>query len=155
MSPELKQKIEAIERVVASIPGLPRYTRDGLPNEAAGPGIYILSEGSVIQYVGRTKYIRKRVQQHSRPSSGHNAAPFAFRLTRQTLNLGRATYTKKGSRTEVEKTASFRMAFSETKNRIRMMDVRFVREDDPVTQAIMEICIAVELKALHNDFDNH
>jgi hypothetical protein len=47
------------------------------------------------------------------------------------------------------------MAFSETKDHVRTMDVRFVREDDPVTQAIMEICIAVELKALHNDFDNH
>lgn len=155
MSPKLKQKIEAIERVVASIPSLPRYNRGRLPAEAAGPGIYILSEGAEIQYVGRSKSIRKRVQQHSRPSSGHNSAPFAFRLAKVALKLGRATYTKKGSRTEVEKTPAFRLAFSSAKNRIRAMDVRFVREDDAVTQAIMEICIAVELKALHNDFDNH
>lgn len=155
MSPELKQKIKAIERIVASIPSLPKYHLDRLPKEAAGPGIYILSEGSKIQYVGRTKHIRKRVQQHSRPSSGHNAAPFAFRLAKQALKLGRASYTKKGSRAEVEKNPSFKMAFTNTKNRVRTMDVRFVREDDPVTQAIMEVCIAVEMKAQHNDFENH
>ncbi len=155
MSPELKQKIEAIEQVVASIPGLPTHTRGSLPKETAGPGIYVLSEGPVIQYVGRANDIRKRVQQHSRPSSGGNAAPFAFRLAKQALNLSRATYTKKGSRAEIEKTAGFKKAFSDAKTRIRAMDVRFVREGDPVTQAIMEICVAVELKALHNDFGNH
>ena len=155
MSPELKQKIEVIERVVSSIPGLPTYTCGSLPKEAASHGIYVLSEGPVIQYIGRDNDIRKRVQQHSRPSSKGNAAPFAFRLAKQALNLGRATYAKKGSRAEIEKTADFKKAFSDAKTRIRAMDVRFVREDDTATQAIMEICIAVELKALHNDFDNH
>jgi hypothetical protein len=155
MSPELKRKIEAIEAVVASIPDQPTHTRDNLPKEAAGPGIYVLSEDQVIQYVGRANKIRKRVQQHSRPSSGGNAAPFAFRLAKQALGLGKATYTKKGSRTEIEKTPDFQKAFADAKTRIRAMAVRFIREDDPVTQAIMEVCVAVELKAIHNDFDNH
>ena len=35
------------------------------------------------------------------------------------------------------------------------MDLRFVEEEGPIPQALLEIYVAVTLKTLYNDFDNH
>jgi len=45
--------------------------------------------------------------------------------------------------------------FSATKERVRNMDVRYVEENDPATQAILEIYAAIALETRYNDFDNH
>lgn len=49
----------------------------------------------------------------------------------------------------------FRLAFIEAKKRIRAMDLRFVEENDPVRQAVLEIYVAVSLQTPYNDFDTH
>lgn len=41
------------------------------------------------------------------------------------------------------------------KSRIARMSIRYVEESDPVAQALLEIYVAVVLKAKYNDFDNH
>ncbi|NKC05296.1 GIY-YIG nuclease family protein [Ochrobactrum haematophilum] len=50
--------------------------------EFKGSGIYMFSEDGNSLYVGRTRDVRKRYGQHTRRSSGHNSAPFAFKLAR-------------------------------------------------------------------------
>jgi hypothetical protein len=35
------------------------------------------------------------------------------------------------------------------------MNLRFVEENDPVRQALLEIYVAVTLNTPYNDFDNH
>lgn len=49
----------------------------------------------------------------------------------------------------------FRSAFKRAKTRIRNMEVRYVAEKDPTRQALLEIYVAVMLRARYNDFDNH
>jgi hypothetical protein len=49
----------------------------------------------------------------------------------------------------------FARAFLESKARIREMELRFVEEADPVRQALLEVYVALAVKAKHNDFDNH
>ena len=39
--------------------------------------------------------------------------------------------------------------------RVRKMQVRFVREDDPINQALLEIYVHLTLGTRYNDFDNH
>ena len=92
-------------------------------------------------YVGRTNTIRKRLQNHCRPSSGHNSATFAFRLARQITGQKIATYTEKGSRSELENDPEFGPIFIAQKERVRNMSVRYVSEPDPMKQALLEMYV--------------
>ena len=49
----------------------------------------------------------------------------------------------------------FTAAFDSAKARIRNMDLRFVEENNPVRQALLEIYVAEVLGTPYNDFDNH
>lgn len=106
-------------------------------------------------YVGRTNNIRQRIQQHCRPGSGHNSAPFAFRLAREERNVLKATYTAIGSRESLLRETNFADAFLAAKARVRSMQVRAVEESSPLRQALLEMYVAIVLEAPYNDFDNH
>jgi hypothetical protein len=124
-----------------------------LPRNMPKAGIYLFSEGQSHLYVGRTNRIRQRLGEHSRPSSTHNTAPFAFRLAREVTGHIAASYTPDGSRSELQEDPHFREAFTAAKRRVRSMDVRYVEETDPLKQALLEIYVAVVLGTPHNDFD--
>ncbi|HQU79350.1 MAG TPA: GIY-YIG nuclease family protein [Azonexus sp.] len=126
-----------------------------LPREMPQAGIYLFSEGDEHLYVGRTNTIKMRLQNHCRPSSGHNSATFAFRLARQITGMTQATYTADGSRGHLETIPEFSRAFTAQKQRVRNMDVRFVSEPESMHQALLEMYVAVSLGTPHNDFDNH
>ena len=104
---------------------------------------------------GRSNTIKKRLQTHCCPKSGHNSATFAFRVARQLTGNDDATYTKIGSRPELEKNPEFKSVFIEQKTRIRNMNVRFVSEPEPMRQALLEMYVSVSLGTPYNDFDNH
>lgn len=126
-----------------------------LPGNMPKSGIYLFSEERHHLYVGRSNNLRTRLQQHSRPSSGHNSAPFAFRLAREATGKLHATYTSDGSRKHLEEIPEFKEAFLREKERIRNMDIRYVREDNPLRQALLEIFSAICLETPFNDFDTH
>ncbi len=65
------------------------------------------------------------------------------------------TYATKGSRADLLKDPTFRSSFERAKNHVRGMGLRFVGENDPVRQALLEIYVAVVLGTPYNDFDNH
>ncbi len=126
-----------------------------LPKDVPGRGIYLFSEDDEHLYVGRSNTIRKRLQTHCRPSSGHNGATFAFLLACEQYGRGSAAYKGLGSRSDLEKTPEFAAIFSASKERVREMDVRYVEENDPTTQALLEIYAAIALETRYNDFDTH
>ena len=126
-----------------------------LPREMPDEGIYLFSEGSEHLYVGRSNTIRKRLQKHCQPKSGHNSATFAFRLARQNTGMTQATYSTEGSRLHLERDPNFAEVFTAQKERVRNMGVRFVSETEPIRQALLEMYVAVSLGTPHNDFDNH
>jgi hypothetical protein len=72
-------------------------------------------------------------------------AAFAFRLAREKTGRIAATYKKRGSRMDLMTDSEFAGAFESAKERVRAMDVRFVREPDPVRQALLEMYVAVVL----------
>ena len=78
-------------------------------------------------------------------------APFAFRLARKECDCP-PTYRKRGGRKELLARDEFRAALVTAKARIRCMDLTVVEEDDPVTQAVLEIYAADTLEAPYNDF---
>ena len=127
----------------------------GLPHNMPTAGIYLFSEKEKHLYVGRSNRMRARLQEHCRPSSTHNSAPFAFTLARKSTGQRQASYMKAGSRSELEKIPEFRQAFDRTKARVRRMDIRYVGEADPTRQALLEMYVAIALGTPHNDFDTH
>jgi predicted GIY-YIG superfamily endonuclease len=126
-----------------------------LPSDIPLRGIYLFSDGDRHLYVGRSNRIRKRLQDHCRPSSGHNSATFAFRIARKETGILEATYSKKGSRVELEKDPEFGSAFQDAKARVRTMNIRYIEENEPMRQALLEMYVALSLETPYNDFDNH
>jgi predicted GIY-YIG superfamily endonuclease len=147
--------VETLEPKFQSLIAMKAVRYAGLPSQMPERGIYLFSEGANHLYVGRTNRIRRRLAGHCRPSSTHFSATFAFRIARKETGLLKATYTTKGSRAELVKDPIFGPAFTAAKTRLANMDLRFVDEDDPVRQALLEIYVAVALKTPFNDFDNH
>ena len=58
-------------------------------------------------------------------------------------------------RSELLKNPEFRAVFVQAKADIASMDLRFVEEEDPTRQALLEIYAAVALGTPYNDFDTH
>jgi len=141
----------SFQRLLAMAPVTPVTLPQSMPKS----GIYLLSENDRHLYVGRTRDIRGRIARHSSPGATHRMAAFAFRLAREATGNLAATYKKQGSRADLMRNSSFRLAFDEAKKRIRAMDLRFVEEIDPVRQAILEIYVAMSLQTPYNDFDTH
>ena len=68
-------------------------------SEISERGIYVFYENEVPVYVGRSRKLKERLQVHSRPSSGHNSATFAFILAtevarKQNFEFGQMTRTQ-------------------------------------------------------------
>lgn len=126
-----------------------------LPRDVPARGIYLFSEDGASLYVGRTNRLRRRIQNHCRPSASHNQATFAFRIARHDSGRKIATYRTDGSRSALELDSDFSPAFVAAKERVARMQLRYVREDDPTRQALLEIYVATVLSTPFNDFENH
>ncbi len=150
-----REHIESLEPSFQRLMKMEPVTVATLPREMPKAGIYLFSDAGENLYVGRTDTIRKRLQNHCRPSSGHNSAAFAFRLARKITGMTQATYTAQGSRQELEHDPQFSPVFIEQKQRIRNMSVQFVSEPEPMRQALLKMYVVISLGIPHNDFDNH
>jgi hypothetical protein len=155
MNDTFRSFIESLEPSYQLLMNMSPVTVAKLPSDVPASGIYLFSEGDQHLYVGRTNSIRRRLQNHCRPSSGHNSATFAFRLARQITGQTTPTYTENGSRSFLEADPVFRPVFTAQKERVRNMSVRYVSEPEPMRQALLEMYVSVSLQTPHNDFDNH
>jgi len=118
-------------------------------------GIYILYENGKPIYVGRSNNLKKRIQEHSRPSSGHNSASFAFILAKEVAKQKNPDLDLTMERSQLEKDKRFKPIFDSAKERISKMKVRLIEIEQPEVQAIFEIFTAMSIGSKYNDFDNH
>jgi len=155
MNANFRKKVEGLHAKLRWLESMPAVKRDSLPKDMPESGIYLFSEGKKRLYVGRSRSLRRRVLAHGRPSSGSESATFAFILARKRMGHRRATYSPEGSRRDLLRDPAFAKAFKEAKERVARMDIRFVEEDNPTKQALLEIYAAIALGTPHNDFDTH
>ncbi len=141
----------SFERLMNMLPVRIGELRAPLPEKC----VYLFSENGQPLYVGRTNHFRQRMRQHSIEAAQHNQAVFAFRLARFETGKTVAGYTGPTSRRALLDDQIFADAFRRAKAQIRGMELRFVEEDDPLKQALLEIYAAVVLKTPHNDFETH
>ena len=117
-------------------------------------GVYLFSEGDAAHlYAGRTK---RPIGERIRNQFGANpdAASFPWLIARQETGK-KAAYKQEGSRKDLLANPEFRKAYDRAKERIRKMQVRYVRETDPLRQTLLEIYVAFATEAKYNDFDTH
>lgn len=159
MDPTFSNYIQTLDSSLAKLLAMRPERRQSLSPQVPQQGVYSLSEGDDHLYVGRTDRgkngMRDRILMHSRPSANDNTATFAFRLAREATRHVDASYRTRGSRKDLMADPVFEQAFVEAKKRIREMDVRYVEEQHPVRQALLEIYVAVALQARYNDFGTH
>ena len=128
-------------------------TADTMPRVTPTGGIYLFGTLRAPMYVGRTKQLfSKRIVGHVNDAPD---SPFAFRLARERTGKITGQYTKKASRKALLDEPEFVNAYNAAKNDIRKMELRWVHESDPTTQALLEIYVATVLKTPYNDFDTH
>ena len=121
-------------------------------------GIYCFYEGGKPLYVGRTRDLRFRVLEHRRPSGDHFTASFAFNIAKEEFEKRNPTEDVNGlSRKELSENPIFDILFTEAKERVRKMSVRFVKVEDPIEQTIFEVYAHMELgtSPRFNNFGTH
>lgn len=151
--------MESFESIVTKMPLLMKklesasfYSREEVKHLPM-KGIYIFYEESKPIYVGRSRNLRARILNHSRPSSGHNSASFAFLLARYKTDCLRDRDNR--FRRDLEKDAKFAVVFKEQKEHIAKMKIKAVEIEDSNTQAIFEIYCSEKLRTPYNDFNTH
>lgn len=155
MDPKFRQYADMLEPKLQALLAMEPARVENLPGGIPESGIYLFSDGARHLYVGRSNRIRQRLQQHTRQSSRHNAAAFAFQLAREDTGNTDRTYTKPGGRKGLMNDRRFFKAFQDSKARIRRMDLRYVEETDQVRQCLLEIYAAVVLDTPYNSFGTH
>jgi hypothetical protein len=147
---------EALHPKFEALMEMSPVTTGTLPPEMKGAGVYMFSENGRHLYVGRTRNIRSRYGQHTRTGTGHNNAPFAFKLARETTGILKSTYkSDETSRANLMLNSDFLEAFNNALVRMRAMEFRFVEEADPTRQCLLEIYVSVVCGSPYNDFDTH
>jgi predicted GIY-YIG superfamily endonuclease len=155
MHEHFKQYVESLHPSFERLMQMSPVKLSSLPNQLPEKCVYLFSEGDQTLYVGRTRRLRQRLRQHSVAGALHNQAVFAFRLARESTGRTLAAYSVKGSRAALSAEPIFAEAFTQAKARVRAMDLRFVEEENPLRQALLEIYVSIALGTKYNDFDTH
>lgn len=115
-------------------------------------GIYVLIEDGKPVYVGRTRNLSQRLQAHV--SASHNSASYAVKRVRQVHGL-EASYKPEMSRLHITTVDPWRGYFLEEIEKIRGMQFRFLKVEDPVDQYLLELYATMELDLELSGFDTH
>ncbi len=151
--PEFKELTDKLPTLLKQLIDSPLRPCNHLGNVPAH-GIYVFYEQGTPIYVGRSNRMKARIQEHKRPSSTHNSASFAFNLARD-LAKEQGVNTDIITRENLENDPCFKKFFSEAKERVSQMSVRYIEIDDSVLQSVFEIYCHLALKTEYNDFDTH
>ena len=153
MNSEFRRFVDQLPGLLKSLKGsrlISRSDLTGIPEM----GVYVFLEKGKPMYVGRTDDMKGRIQRHSRPSSGHGSATFAFLIAKKAA--GGKGIDLDVSREVLEKDPAFVPLFNKAKERVRTMPVKVIRIDDAILQTLFEVYAAVALETTeYNSFVNH
>ena len=117
-------------------------------------GIYVFYENGKPIYVGRANNIRKRIQWHTRESSGSESASFAF-------NLAKKEYAKESEinkkRKELMQIEEFIEIFRKHKLNLKNIELKCIPIENDILQTMFEPYLAFKLGTypINNTFENH
>ncbi|HEY5053455.1 MAG TPA: GIY-YIG nuclease family protein [Solirubrobacterales bacterium] len=139
-----------LERLLAA-PAAPVAAHSAIPN---APAIYLFSELDHAIYVGQTRVLRERLDNHTNPLGKNNKASFAFNVAKE--EAARAGVDTARFRAQLEADQEFASHFQTAKLRVSEMDVRYIELADPIERSVFEIYAALALDTLvFNSFETH
>ena len=164
-------EVKAWDEVVARLPGYldqllapPVYGRG--PGREPPPkthGVYLFTENGKHLYVGRcglterakaagkgSSNFRSRLAGHTRPSSGHNSATFAWRLTIKALGPGLDEMPATRAKRELDEL--FKQEYLKQKERVTAMDFRVVKIVNDFDSYVFEPYAALMLATPYNSW---
>ena len=117
-------------------------------------GVYAFYGKGEAIYVGRANNIRKRIQSHTRKSSGSESASFAFNLAKKDYK-NEDEIAKK--RKELMQIGDFLEIFQNHKVNLSNVDFKCIKIDNDILQTMFEPYLAFKLKTypINNTFENH
>jgi len=153
MDREFNNLVQQLPELLRRLSDSPLKSRSNL-STIPSKGVYLFYENANPIYVGRTDRMKARLQEHSRPSSGHTSATFAFNIATKDA-IGKGIDVKK-PRKLLEQDRDFAPLFSIAKERVSRMGVRVVGIDDPIVQTLFEVYAVIALKTQeYNYFETH
>lgn len=148
--------VETLAPKLAQLLAMSPLTYGELPRGMPECGVYLFTENGKHLYVGRSNDLRGRYGRHCRPGATHRQAAFAFQLAREATGRTKPSYKQDENRRDALMTLpEFRSAFVASKERIRLMQYRFVEQTDQNCQALLEIYCSIVLGTPYNDFKTH
>ncbi|HJH32332.1 MAG TPA: hypothetical protein C5S50_09210 [Methanosarcinaceae archaeon] len=152
MKDKFEEIIDKLPNLLEQLKNSPSKNRDTL-GTLPQKGIYVFYEKKCPVYVGRSNRIKERLQEHSRPSSTHTSATFAFNLAKEDAIKNGMDVNNK-TRAHLENDSAFSSLYTETKERVSKMSIKVIEIDDPIIQTIFEVYVSVQFNTF-NDFDTH
>lgn len=151
MNENFKKIIDTFPALIESINNSAFITKDDF-NNLPKMGIYVFYENDLPIYVGRTNRMKKRLNEHSKNSSRHTSATFAFNLAKEkakdtTIDLNQR-------RKDLEADPLFSKIYTQEKERVSKMKIKVIEIEDPVVQTLFEVYVHLELNT-KNEFKNH
>lgn len=151
MKDKFDEMIDKLPNLLEQLKNSPSKNRDTL-GTLPKKGIYVFYENEYPIYVGRSNRIKERLQEHSRPSSTHTSATFAFNLAKEAAIEKGIDVSK--ARVHLEKDSAFSNLYTEAKERVSKMTIKVIEINDPIIQTIFEVYVSVQFNTF-NDFDTH
>ena len=112
------------------------------------PGCYVMIEDGQPFYVGISKRVISRLQNHVKGKT-HNSSSLAYNIARKNVSedkdMSRADFVEK-----------YPNEFNEAIKRISEMKIAWVKIEDPILLYVFEVYAAIELETLeYNSFETH
>ena len=152
MKDKFDEMIDKLPDLLKQLENSPSKNRDIL-GTLPQKGIYVFYENECPIYVGRSNRIKERLQEHSRPSSTHTSATFAFNLAKEAA-IKKGIDVNNKSRVNLERDSAFSNLYTEAKERVSKMSIKVIKIDDPIIQTVFEVYASIKLKTF-NEFDTH
>ena len=155
MNGDILQVDKKLHELMNNLINSPLLTRNYLDNIPSN-GVYVFYEDDKPIYVGISGQTRmkSRIQEHGRPGSNSNTAPFAFNIAKNDAIKNKIDTSEK--REILEKKPEFAKLFTLAKERVSKMKVRVVEINDPNLRALFEIYAALVLNTTeYNSFETH
>lgn len=156
-NPEFDSRVARLPALFQELLAQPLYLRSAIFNRTRiekpsvpTAGNYVFYENGLPLYVGRSRRLRSRLQEHGRDSSGHNDANFAFLLAYEAAEAQNIDITR--TRSVLSGCGQFSPVFLACKRRVAAMSVRFLSVPDDLEQGLLEVYAALALPTRFNDF---
>jgi predicted GIY-YIG superfamily endonuclease len=118
------------------------------------PGVYLFSESGRPMYVGQSRNLRRRLRIHTRPTSTHYQASFAFNLAKREALAAGVDVARK--RAALAADHAFEVHFAQARASVAGMTVQYVAVPSPITRTMLEMYASLALgTAEFNSFETH